>query len=286
MTVAMKQITAALAAACCMAAAADGAAAPGLVGPGAAEPNPFSELVGKKHERRSDRAGRVKIERYVLASDDRAFLFEDRSGEARVKFLCGPNDPRLDCTLDPQGQAAEIYELTATRGPRGDVFYKTAEGDTMLRIASYGGATVFWPGEAQGLAASKSFGDDEALRLAEADFEAAKRRAQSATAIISALTGAPIIFDVGSPSSAEEEVDASVLADAVVRAAKGVKDVADDPTGARILASRIGRVSFAAADAPGVGLEGEALAIRYVPGGDVEDRPSSAAVARFLEESL
>lgn len=283
----MQGMVAYLAAALCAVALTGGAgAAPmGFVVLGVAQPNPFSELVGEKRERRSDRAGRVRIERYVLASDDRAFLLEDRSGEARVKFLCGPDDPRLDCAIDPEGPAAEIYELTATRGPRGDVFYKTAEGETMLRIASYGGATVFWPGEAQGLAASKSFGDDEALRLAFADYDTAKRRAQSATAIISAMTGAPIVFDVGAPP-ADEDANVAVLADAVVRAAKGVKNVADDPTGARIIANRIKHVSFAAGDAPGVELDGRRLTIRYVPGGDVDGRPSSAAVARFLENAL
>lgn len=290
MMIVLKGMAAGLAAALCAAAAIPCAfAAPGsaeLVVAGSATSNPFSALVGKKRKRRADRVGRGTIERYVLASDDRAFLLEERSRQARVKFLCGPNDRRLDCTIDPAGPAAEIYPLTVTRGPRGDVFYKTAEGDTMLRIASYGGATVFWPGERQGFAASKSFGDDEALRLVFADIDDAKRRAQAATAVISALTGAPIVFDIG-PAPAAEGANVAVLADAVVRAAKGVKDVADDPTGARILANRIDRVAFAPGAAPGVELtEEKVLTIRYVPGRDIDGRPSSAAVARYLEESL
>lgn len=265
---------------------ADAAPAPaGGPAAAAAATDPFAALVGKKRARRADRARGVKTQRYVLASDDRAFLFEDHVSQVRVKFLCGPDDPRLDCTIDPQRPAAEIFQLTANRGPRGDVFYKNAEGDTMLRIASYGGATVYWPGAAQGFAASKSFGDDPALRLAFADMDAATRRAQAATAIISALTGAPIVFEIAAPPAAEG-ANAAELADAIVRAAKGVKDVADDPTGARILASRIERVFFAPADTPGVDLEGRVLMIRYVPGRDIDGRPSSAAVARFLEESL
>ena len=247
--------------------------------------DPFSALVGKRRERRPERARRSKVERYVLASDDRAFLFEDRSSEARLKFLCKPDDERIDCTIDPTGPAAEIYRLAPTRGPRGDIIYKNAEGDTLLRMASYGGATVFWPGSFQGLAASKSFGDDAALRLVPQSYATVVRRANGATAAISALTGAPIVFDLTSAPEMPSR-DNAVLADAIVRAAKGIQDVAGDPTGARIISGRINKVLFTPADAPGVALEGETLVIGYVPGADIDGRPSSAAIARFLEETL
>ncbi len=248
--------------------------------------DPFSALVGKKRTRRQERSRGVTIERYVLASDDRALLFEDRSNEARVQFLCGAGDPRLDCTIDTDGPAAEIYRLNATRGPRGDIIYKDVEGHTLLRIASYGGATVFWPGEDRGLAASKSFGDDAALKLVDNNFGTAQRRAQAGTAIVSAATGAPIIFDIGQGGDGANKKNATVLADAVVRAAKGIKDVAVDPTGARIIASRINKVMFLEDEAPNIFLNEGVLMIHYVPDRDVDGRPSSAAVARFLEETL
>lgn len=246
--------------------------------------NPFSALVGEPRQRRERRRGRADIERYVLAADDRVFLFEDHTDEARVIFLCGDSDTRLDCTLDPEGPAPEIYSLRPTRGPRGDVIYKNVEGETMLRIASYGGATVFWPGENRGFAASKSFGDDSPLLLPPADVATAARRAQAGTAVISAITGAPIVFNIGAQPVIG--VDAPVLADAVMRAADALKTVADDPTGARIVASRIKRVVFIESEAPGVSLTETALEIRYVPNSDINGRPSSTAVARYLEETL
>lgn len=248
--------------------------------------NPFSALVGKRRERRDRRrAGGGEVERYVLASDDRVFLFENGVDEVRVTFLCGDGDQRLDCRLDDNGPAPEIYLLRPTRGPRGDVIYKNIEGETLLRIASYGGATVFWPGERRGFAASKSFGDDMALRLPQADVAAAARRAQAATAVISAVAGAPIVFDIGAAPSVEI-TDATVLADAVMRTANGVKTVADDPTGARIIASRIQKVTFLRDETPGVGFNGTVLEIRYVPNSDIAGRPSTAAITRFLEETL
>lgn len=248
-------------------------------------PDPFSALVGKKRERRAERAARGKVERYVIASDDRAFLFEDQSSEARVKFLCAQADPRIGCTIDPQGPSPEIYVLVPTRGPRGDIIYKNAQGDALLRIASYGGATVFWPGEVEGLAASKSFGDDRSLTLPIVGYDAALRRAQGATAILSAATGAPIIFDIGA-APVGEGANAAVLADAVVVAAKAIKGVADDPTGARIIASRIKKAVFIADSAPGVLLNQTVLEIRYTPILDLKGRPSSAEITHFLEETL
>ena len=247
--------------------------------------DPFSALVGKRTKRTTERSARGKVERYVLAGDERAFLFEDRSSEARVRFLCAPADPRVGCVIDPQGPSPEIYVLTPTRGPRGDIIYKNSQGDALLRIASYGGATVFWPGENQGLAASKSFGDDPALVLEFEERETAIRRAQGAAAILSAVTGAPIIFDIGEAPDTEG-ANAAVLADAVVVTAKAVKIVADDPTGARIIASRIARATFIPDAQPGVELNETSLEIRYAPSQDIRGRPSSAEIVRFLEESL
>ena len=248
--------------------------------------NPFSALVGERRERRADRSQR-KVERYVLASDNRAFLIETRSRTARVKFLCGPEDRRLDCTLDPQTPAPEIYLLTVTRGPRGDIIFKNADGATLLRIASYGGATVYWPGEVAGTAASKSFGDDRLIELASADLETAARRAKSATAVISALTGAPITFDLASSVTAQgDAANAAVLSDAIMRAAIGVSAVADDSTGARILGERIDRVVFEIGPAPAARFAGRTLVVEYAPDRDTAGRLSSRAIERFLEESL
>ena len=247
--------------------------------------NPFSALVGKRSDRASDYGPARAVERYVLASDDRSFLFEEHGASARVRFLCSSEDPRLDCVLDAAGPAPEIHLLSATRGPRGDVIYKTAEGETLLRIAAYGGATVFWPGEHQGVAASKSFGDDRPLTLVYEDYDAALRRAQGASAQLSAIIGSPIFFDVSAGRRATGD-NAAVLSDAVLTAAKGLAMVADDAIGARVIAERIRRVAFLPGAAPGVALNGSVLEVLYVPNQDLSGRPSSAKVARYLEETL
>lgn len=252
---------------------------------GAQSDNPFSALVGKKRERSNERRRPGAVERYVLTSDDRMFLFEERDDGARVQFLCGQNDPRIDCMLDIEGPAPEIYDLSATRAPRGDVIYKNALDDTLLRIAAYGGATVFWPGDTRGTAASKSFGDDHSLTLAFADRETAIRRAQGAAAQISAAVGVPVFFDIGAADKTPG-ANAAVLADAIVTTAKGFARVAQDEVGAQAIASRLNRVVFLPSTDPEISLGGSVLEIRYVPNLDIAGRPSSAQVAQFLEESL
>lgn len=276
--------------------AAGFAAAAFLFGPGALaqeravalmqqpDSNPFSALVGERRERRADRQN-GKVERYVLAADNRAFLIEARTRTARVKFLCGPDDQRLDCTVDAEAPAPEIYLLSVTRGPRGDSIFKNADGETMVRLASYGGATVHWPGDGAGSAASKSFGDDQRIELPKVGFDTAQRRANAATAIVSAVTGSPITFELAPPAPGEA-ADAAVLADAVMRAVIGVKAVAGDATGARILGERIRRIVFEIGPAPTARFEEDALIIQYVPDQDISGRLSSRAVERFLEEYL
>lgn len=282
-------------------AAAVALSAPALAQTGAMAPiavasaDPFTALVGKGGGRGGARRNRA-VQRYVVAADGRAFLVEGRVGEARLKFLCGESDPRLDCKIDPDAFAEEVFIATGVRGPRGDVIYKDESGAILLRLMSYGGATVFWPGAGGGEAASKSFGDDAALSLPRANHQDAVRRAARATARISALTGEAVVFDAAAPIPAPGaapagpdnliENDASVLSDAIVRVAAGMTRVAQDPTGARILGSRVNLVRFTIGSPPRLSLNGARLDVVYDPASDAAGRPSSRAVAKFLEDSL
>lgn len=247
--------------------------------------DPFSALVGKRQSREQREAATDAVERFVVATDDRVFLFQSGDRQGRLKFLCKDNDQRIDCLIDDVSPAEEIHVLNAARISRGDVAWRDADGATLLRVAAYGGVTVFWPGEERGHAASKSFGEDPPLMLDPATLETAVRRAQRATALISARIGAPVIFDAGAPAP-DADGGATVLADAVVRAAKGVAGVAEDPTGARVLAARLQRVEFRAGADPSLEMRKGVMLVGYNPAADVLGRPSSARIAKFLEESL
>lgn len=271
---------------CLAAAAATAGAALAQEGGGAAfSADPFSALVGKRQPDASRLLEANSVDRYVIATDDRVFLFQGGAREGRLKFLCGDGDSRMDCVIDEATPAEEIHLLTPTRAPRGDTVWRDKSGEALLRIAAYGGATVFWPGDPRGHAASKSFGEDPALTLDYATLETARRRAQRATALISAQVGQPILFEVGDPGP-DETGGASVLADAVARAAKGLGRVANDPTGARIIGARVRRVEFIVGRPPAASFGDGVLSVRYDPAADAAGRPSSSEIARFLEEAL
>ena len=246
--------------------------------------DPFSSLVGETSRARRQ-ATPVGVERYVIASDDRVFLFENLGATARLRFLCNDADERIECQIDRVAPAEEIHELTPVRAGRGDVIYKNETGASVVRMASYGGATVYWPEAGRGLAASKSYGEDPSLRLEPADTETVERRLRNATAIVSARIGAPISFIAKSPAL----VDASggaVLADAIARVASGLGRVARDETGALYVAKRISRVVFEPAAQAGLALTQGTLFVRYDPDGGIDGRLSSAQVAAYLEGAL
>jgi hypothetical protein len=245
--------------------------------------DPFSALVGKRQSSRGPAA--AAVERYIVATDDRVFLFQGDSRQGRLKYLCADGDQRLDCVIDEDVPAEEILLLKPSRASRGQVIWRDIDGALRLRIAAHGGVTVFWPGDARGQAAAKSFGEDPPLVLSFVSLEGARARAQRATAIISADVGAPIVFDIGDPEP-DADGGASVLADAVVRAAKGMGRVARDPTGARVIAARIRRVEFQAGEDPNVRMRKDALVVGYNPDLDVAGRPTSSAIAAYLEDSL
>jgi hypothetical protein len=255
------------------------------VRPTAFSADPFSALVGKRQPEAARTLDAESVERYVIATDDRVFLFQGGARAGRLKFLCGDGDTRLDCVIDDATPAEEIHLLTPTRAPRGDTVWRDASGEALLRIAAYGGATVFWPGDPRGHAASKSFGEDPALTLAFATLETARARANRATALISAQVGKPILFETGDPGP-DDAGGASVLADAVARAAKGIGRVANDPTGARIIGARVRRVEFIVGRPPAASFADGVLSVRYDPAADAAGRPSSSEIARLLEDAL
>jgi hypothetical protein len=251
--------------------------------------DPFSALVGDKARADGRRAG--EVQRFAVAADGRMFLVEGKVGAARLKYLCGDGDERPDCTLDPEAYAEEIFLATGARGPRGDIIYKGEDGSALLRIMSYGGATVFWPGKSNGEAASRTRGDDSPLALPPAGPPDVARRAELATRRLSALAGETIRFSTQpAPPAAAADLaaseDASVLADAIIRAVAGMEAVAGDATGRRVLGARIVEVRFEEASGPGLALKGKTLTIGYDPEGDAAGRPSSRAVREFLENSL
>lgn len=159
--------------------------------------NPFNSLVGKKRVRVRRDQSTGGVQRFVLSGGTQAFLFQIVGDRAYIQFQCGAKDPRIDCQIDPSSNAPEIHVLVPVRAARGDIIYKNRQGETVLRMASYGGATVWWPHAKTAQAASRSYSDLNRLDHGPASTPMVINRAKRASAILSAMTGEPIIFDSG-----------------------------------------------------------------------------------------
>ena len=243
------------------------------------------DLIDKDQQGQAGQNHSLRREKYVLVTQDRSFFFETGGGEGRLKFLCAENDPRLECWIDEERPAPEIYLVTSTRGARGDIIYKSEGGQMRLRIASYGGATVYWPGDAEGSAASRSFDSATPLLLEPMTAIAVHHRLRAASDYLSQKIGTKIVFETDQRPERRGS-DYSVLADAIMMAVKALSALAEDEAGSSILARRLQKVRFIKAEKPYSVFKAGALDIFYVPDLDVKGRQSSRALLVSLEKIL
>ncbi|MEM6416111.1 MAG: DUF4908 domain-containing protein [Pseudomonadota bacterium] len=281
--------------------------------------DPFSSLVRRSGQNQKTETS--DVHRFETASKNRVFLFEQRGNQGLIRFLCSPDDPRLVCALDDDYPAEEIITLTATRATRGDILYKNELGQAVLRVTPYGNATVYWPGEKIGSAATKTFSADPPLRLLPMGQHAYLKRSQKATALVSAIVGKPIIFETASyvddmqdkpllrpqpnrsnspplpdglsdpeQASADDSglvanpvtADFAVQAAALARAAEAIAHLANDPLIRKKLAKRISTVRIKTGSTPDIALDNDCLTITVTPDNDINGRPSSITIQGFL----
>ncbi|MEO1014052.1 MAG: DUF4908 domain-containing protein [Pseudomonadota bacterium] len=249
----------------------------------AATLDPFSSLVRPS---RQSGDGKSRLQRFTAAPDDRNFLLETRRNAARIQFLCAPADPRIACQIDPDRPTEEIFDLSAERGSRGDVLFRDSAGRLVVRVTPYGNATVYWPGEADGLAATKRDDDAGRLRLPMVRYVDVPLRAARAERLLSERFGATVKFDLEEATIANEFRPSPVLADAIVRVAAGFEIVAGEERAAAALKARPIRFRFVeGADPAAVGEPGE-VTVTYRPRVGPEGRPGAASMADAIRAAI
>ena len=261
----------------------------------AAESNidPFAAMLTRRGPSAIRLSSRVP-QLYKTTEGDETFLFQVDGRRGLIRFPCTLGDDTLECALLAWGGAEETMILSSRRSPRGDVTWSDQGGAAVLRVTSNGGATLFPPDEtAQALAddsvvplggravlpVSRSSGS---LKPVPMSYEVAASRMQRASDLINERHGTFITF----MAPGEHSGDQGVLADAVLTAAKGIDMVAADALGARIIGERLAVVEFVPDRKAGLSLQEGALTVTYNPAGGVAGRPSSIAVARYLEANL
>jgi hypothetical protein len=175
---------------------------------------------------------------------------------------------------------SELYALTASPGPRGDVIYRNDVGEPVLRATRLGGLTLFTPGDPGGTAVAALgsappprppvvFGPEGLFQVLVQASSRASRAAQHL-----------IIFDAGdavaTPSTEPIFADAFILtADAIVR-------VSSRGAAGHAACAHLAKVHFVQGGEAAALVTGRIVQITIAPDLGVAGRPSSERIAAAL----
>jgi hypothetical protein len=231
----------------------------------AAEPPNLRDLLFGRHASESSPSGGLPaVARFE--GDNGAEFILDRTGGARA-LLQFDGDP-------------EIWALTATPGPHGDIIYRNDMGQPMLRSTRLGGVTLFTPGRPSGMPAAfvgegtaprtpPVLGPDALLQL---EIHAALRATHAAQHSVSF----DATHDFVTPTS---EV---VFAEAFIITAQAFVRVVQTTKPGQSAISRITVVRFVTGPQPDAALKGPEMRITVAPDLGVAGRPSSGRLIAIL----
>jgi len=196
-----------------------------------------------------------RIAHYAI--DDGGGFVVDRSGrQPLLKFDWSP----------------EIWALSPSRGPRGDIIYKNDLGEPVLRATRLGGMTVFTPRRPAGSAASVS-GVSSPLRLASIGPVALYQRMFQASLRSSRAAQHLIAFEA-------PDVDATsdgLIADSATVAMEAVVRLSDRPDG-KVFLARVNKIVFRVGKRPDVIFKDGVITVALVPPVGIVGRPSSRRI--------
>jgi hypothetical protein len=221
-------------------------------------------LFGRNANESSTGAGLPPVARYE--DDNGAAFILDRTRGARA-LLQFDGDP-------------EIWALTATPGPHGDIIYRNDLGQPMLRSTRLGGLTLFTPGRPSGIPAA-FVGEGTAPRVPpvlgpDALFQLEVHAALRATRAAQHSVDFDTTHDFVTPAS---EV---VFAEAFIITAQAFMHVAQTSKPDQSALSRITVVRFVTGPAPNAAVSGQTMRITLAPELGVAGRPSSRRLIAVL----
>jgi hypothetical protein len=199
------------------------------------------------------------VARYEIDSGG-AFVLDRSSTRPLIKF---EDDP-------------EVFALTVSRGPRGDLLYWNDLRQPLLRVTKFGGVTVFTPRRPEGSAASLA-GQAAPFRLQTIGPVGLMQHLM----IASNRSGRAALHSILYEAPDADAGDDALIADAAMVASDAMAGLAARP-GGRPLVSRITRVYFEKAHEPAVAVRDNTLFISVAPAMGLAGRPSSLRVQQAL----
>ena len=226
-----------------------------------------------------------------FANDSSAFgrrrympALEDGRGAAPPPVARFAIDGGGEFILDQEGRAAlirfsdspEVWALSRSHGPRGDIIYKNDISEPMLRATKLGGMTVFTSRRPEGEAAAL-LGPAMPVRLAPLGPALLFQRLYQASARSSRAAQNPIEFDA--PNA--DAVSDGLIADAAAAVVEAMISLSGRPGGHAILA-RLGVVAIEQSNRSTVVLRGRVVSVTVNPALGFAGRPSSERILMAL----
>jgi hypothetical protein len=188
-----------------------------------------------------------------IAEDGARFTIDRSTGQVLLKF---DNSP-------------EIWVLSSSFGPRGDVLYRNDYGDPFMKVTKLGGATMYF-GSRSGGEPVAFVGPAAAIRLQALNAQALLQRLAQASVKASRAAGRLVVFDAPDVTSGSE----AVYADAAAVAAEALAKIVQRKNG-RKAAARIKRIQLVQTRKVEARLTGDTLVVSIDPRRGVAGRPSS-----------
>jgi hypothetical protein len=239
-----------------IAAALVAASLAGFAGSAGAAPGWVKKVLGRAGDRQ---VAQPPTARYLSGEGGQFTL--DRSG--RVTLLKFDDSP-------------EVWALSPTRGPRGDIIYFNDLGEPFLRATRLGGWTVFTPRRPEGSAVAL-IGPTGPLRLSPLGPVALYQRLYQASVRATRAAQHLVGFDAPDADPGSD----GLIADAAGLAVEAMVALSARPGGKARLA-RIAKVALNPGSHPDVGLRAGVVTITVVPALGMAGRPSSERILRAM----
>ncbi len=216
----------------------------------------------------SDRVGYVEPGSYT-AGDNVEFSLYAAGSNYLLRLADGP----------------EIFVLYQDRAALGGRVLKFDSGETALRVAGWGGVTVYTYSAPQGLPAERT-GDTAPLQLLPVSIGDLQSAATDESQHLFYTRRLNIGFTANWNALAQDPNARIFALEALENAARGVEQFADSPPAREALRRRILTVSLAVSGRPTIALGGKTLVVTFNSGRGYTGRASSRAIARGLAKVL